>query len=205
MCYKFGYIALQCHKLVRCQLCPAVNHTAGTSHSRPTQFKTTSSNTLNDNNKPLNKLDSDVLQLVSENNLLTQLNKSLQYIYHLPNEITIQYSNKFITKANEVMKKCNIETILTHNIELNKTIHTFLIKHFLKGSEFYLLPHVSPCATLRETIQNIVSIEQIQSCSNANSRSNIIKDQCKSSELRSVALGKSTKVSDLDIENHLPN
>ena len=155
LCYKFGHIALQCHKLIRYQLCSGVNHTAATCHSRPTQSKTTSSNTLNDNNKPLNKLDSDVLQLVSENNLLTKLNKSLQYIYQLPNESTIQYSNKFITKANEVMKKCNIETILTNNIEFNKTIHTFLIKHFLKGLEFYLLPRVSPCATLRETIQNV--------------------------------------------------
>ena len=109
-----------------------MNHTAATCHSRPPQSKTTSSNTLNDNNKPLNKLDSDMLQLVSEYNLLTQLNKSLRYIYQFPNESTIQYSNKFITKANEVMKKCNIETILTNNIELNKTIHTFLIKHFLK-------------------------------------------------------------------------
>ena len=44
---------------------------------------------------------------------------------------------------------------------VNKTIHTFLIKHFLKGLEFYLLPHVRPCATLRETIHNVVSIEQI--------------------------------------------
>ena len=73
LCYKFGHIALQCHKLIRCQLCSGVNHTAATCHSRPTQSKTTTSNTLNDNNKPLNKLDSDVLQLVSENNLLTQI------------------------------------------------------------------------------------------------------------------------------------
>ena len=59
--------------------------------------------------------------------------------------------------------------------------------------------------TIHFPIQNVVSIEQIQSCSNTNSRSNKIKDQCKSSELRSVALGKSTKVSDLNIENHLSN
>ena len=74
------------------------------SQSFTNEIKACSTNTLNDNNKPLNKLDSDEFQKGLENNLLIQLNKSLQYIDQLFNENTIQYSNKLITKANEVMK-----------------------------------------------------------------------------------------------------
>ena len=68
------------------------------SQSFSNEIKACSTNTLNDNNKPLNKLDSDEFQKGLENNLLIQLNKFLQYIDQLSNENTIQYSNKLITK-----------------------------------------------------------------------------------------------------------
>ena len=114
---------------------------------------------------------------------MTKLSESLQNIYQFPNECITQYSNRLIIKANEVMKKCNIEIILTKNIKFDKLIQSLLIQHFLRGSKSYFWSHFNPCETFTDTVKYAISVEQ--EISNQKSSSSSIQIKIHNSENKS--------------------
>ena len=205
LCHKRGHIAKECSKMKICQLCHQRGHIAPQCPNNYEKKNHHSKRFYNDydcvnnnskshknkkidqvkyqhsslitkeytDNKELNKSNANKFQEVLENDLLTKLNDSIQNIYQFPNEGIIQYANRLIIKTNEVVKQCDIETILSNNIKFGETAQSLLIKHFIQGLKS--VSYCKPCKTLRETVQNAVSIEQIKSYNNSQSVSNEIK------------------------------